>query len=295
MHELILSRLQNGAQLARLPSGTNQSISIMAGFGQEGIPQWIAKLSSSAEGRQTLAQESEALAYLGTCPSQLDIPKVLDYRDSGTEACLIQSGVGGSPIVITEESVSNLQPWVRKAVEWLAMFQKGVKVPSLGIQYTTAKAVAELKGYSGPETAIRNLGDFLANKEVSLPMVAVHGDYWRSNLFFDHDKLSVIDWSGFGAGSPLEDHLALLFSTFAYQESASRAAEIAQLTIFGNNALTAELRSWTDKNGLNREQANLAVYLFLANRLIWKRFSADWLKVISVLDSQGFPPPPWLA
>ena len=57
---------------------------------------------------------------------------------------------------------------------------------------------------------------------IAVPAVAVHGDFWAGNVLACGERLSVIDWTTFHYGAPLEDLITFAVSAVFRGQGSSR-------------------------------------------------------------------------
>ncbi|HVA64307.1 MAG TPA: phosphotransferase, partial [Terriglobales bacterium] len=198
------------------------------------------------------------------------------------EACLVQSGVNGAPAA----GVCNLRrPWAalpdetRRIAAWLRRFQVTVPPPracTLADLEQQARRQAERACLDQPQyadllrSALAALPPLL---EPSRPATAIHGDFWSGNVLWDSKRgpskaVGVIDWSGFGAGTALEDLLTWTAHLGARGGVLSRL-DRWRVLFFSAGTARDFLRDWSSGCGYGESLARWAFYLFLLRRMGW--------------------------
>lgn len=157
-------------------------------------PVAVVKAQYAPAGISSLRGEADALTHLqATLPPILGstIPRVLRSETSREGELLVTSALPGRPAYVDMQG--SLAPWRHidvhfdAAARWLSAFHEATK---------SATSEEEVDG-------------------TSVPMTAVHGDYWPRNLLRDRaGGVGVVDWEAFDrAGSPFVDlfHYALTY------------------------------------------------------------------------------------
>ena len=321
MHELILDLLQDhpGAALARFPLDDGALLCLFHGGA---CPRWIAKTAAGEAGIRRLRAEAAALDQLEPWANILNIPRRLGWHDGAAApdelACLVQSGVDGTPAA----GVCDLRrPWAalpdetRHIAAWLRRFQVTVPPPracTLADLERQARRQAEDACSSHPEYAplLRSaLAALPPLPEPSRPAIAIHGDFWSGNVLWDSKRdpsraVGVIDWSGFGAGTALEDLLTWTAHLGARGRLRSRL-ERWRVLFFSPGTARDFLRGWSAGCGYGESLARWAFYLFLLRRMGWElglglqarddteRATAqcDWTEIAAWLAQHRHPDP----
>ena len=321
MHELIRDLLQNhpGAALARFPLDDGALVCLFQGGA---CPRWIAKTAAGEAGIRRLCAEAAALNQLEPWADILNIPQRLGWHDGAAaaagEACLVQSGVNGAPAA----GVCDLRrPWAalpdetRRVAAWLRRFQVTVPPPhtsTLADLEQQARRQAERACLSHPHYAALLRSALTALPplaEPSRPATAIHGDFWSGNVLWDSKRgpskaPGVIDWSGFGAGTALEDLLTWTAHLGARGRVLSRL-DRWRVLFFSAGTARDFLRDWSSGCGYGESLARWAFYLFLLRRMGWElglglqardaaeraRAQRDWTEIAAWLTQHRHPDP----
>jgi hypothetical protein len=293
MNSAILNRLREGPDLvlARLPSGTEETIRIVGAYRKNrDFPVWIAKTSFAEEGQQRLRREHDALMFLDLWSRPLGIPSVICFQDSLSESCLIQTGAEGFPLQVDLRR----KRWLSRVVtvsEWIDAFQASVLPPDqLSSAAIIEQAVKKLQEVADCDDTVQQLIRILREECPSqgLHVTATHGDFWCGNVFLGPHGVNVIDWDELRTGLPLED-----FFTFALSCAPNilKAAEAFEYTFFSSSPTATYIRKKILELGLTSAEARLNFYLFVANRIAWKDFAPEWQAVLKWLDERRYPSP----
>lgn len=309
MHQLIRQQWRadgEGAQLAhiRYPEG-----SLVMAFRRDVTgPSWVAKQAVSTAGRIRLRSERRALEWLAPWRNMLRIPRVLAWSEGEEGAFLILSGIGGGSRFPALQRGRSLDPGFECLQNWLRQMHRlvpspeNVDLPALHRRWR--QELGELPQYE--RSTLGLWGKFEHLTVPSRPAVAVHNDFWWGNLVFDGDRIGVIDWDGFRAGTPLDDLLTLLFKTPVVKGwSQVRGSAAFCWTFFEASPTRRLLRRWAGEYGLSSEEAESCFYSFLVRRLHWElgmalqpRTAAEqytallqWIPILGWLTEQRYPNP----
>ena len=150
----------------------------------------------------TLARkETEALRKLSSWGSHLHIPQLLLATDLPQGGFLfLQSGEPGRPLSDHGDHFARILPW-------LEAFQK---IPAGGTAeeaYLRAARICRerVPDLTEAELLLLERGTEMSAVLRSLTACPVHGDFWPCNVLEEGARLSVVDWSNYQSGSPLED------------------------------------------------------------------------------------------
>lgn len=298
MHNGILSSLKKDPHLAlaRFASGKDDSINIVGAYGDSApYPVWFGKTSSLERGMGRLRMERDALAHLAPWAQALNLPSLLFFEDTGKEVCLIQSGVAGFPSDF-HVGVGNALPVPAiQSLEWLERFQDQVTPPQmLTVSGVVDRMIEGLHSGRLQSEAIRGLAAFLQSERPGgqVKLTATHGDYWRGNVLFGPAGIGVIDWDELRTSFALEDVFTYVLSCVPYNHrTPATPIEAFQYTFFSESPGAQFLGSKARAMGLSESVVRFCFYGFVANRLVWKEFSKDWLDLLHWLYEQKFPAP----
>lgn len=299
-----------------------------------GAPVWLAKIARGPGGRARLEREARALARLRSLPREgrgWAIPELLDYEANADQACLIQSGLPGRPLVASACAEGLSRRGLARlalAAHWLGAFQRLVP-PELargeeGAPASLAALYREWRRRIGaPATgALRELAALLAWLEresdgaEAAALAPIHGDYWSGNLLIHGRTLLVTDWGGLDVGSPLDDFFVLLLRSPRPEGLSLEAWMRALFFSAGRARRQAEylLGAWSRGRGIGvggeearrvMEHRRFGFNFCLARRVVWElggdlqeRTAAeregarrDWAPALAWLGARDFPAP----
>lgn len=271
-------------------------------------PLWVAKRVESELGRRRLRNEWQALETLAPWQEMLRIPRVLAWKEDERDACLILAGLPGCSRYPALRKGSAVDAHFGLAQNWLREFHRlvpapgGVDLPRL--QQSCLQELNEL-----PQRERRSHGLWAKFEQIvapARPAVPVHNDFWWGNLLFEGGRVSVVDWDGFRAGTPLDDLLTLLLKTPAFRGwSRLSAAEAFHWMFFEKSSVHRLLQGWVSEYGLSAGDAEFCFYSFLVRRLHWElgmslqprgerdRRSAqvEWSAILGWLAEHSYPNP----
>jgi len=215
-------------------------------FGADGRPRLVAKLARRAASEPALAAEWDALTALWSAGARTvtaELPRPIALRHVAGRLALISTAVPGTALTAGYYTPGHVRrPGLvdgdfTLAGDWLDRFQRQTRggTAVLGpdafdewIRPTADRYRAEV-GWSGWESAlftgrIPRLCGRLSG--ISVPVVAVHGDYAPGNILVSEGRVSgVVDWElGRRAGLPFSDVFKFAASYGSYLDRASPAA-----------------------------------------------------------------------
>lgn len=195
-------------------------------FGEDGTPSVIAKVARQAAAEQALLAEHAMLLDLwkSRLPTVAgELPRLLLIERIGGRVVLATTFLPGSPLTVRYYTPGHVQDPgqvaedFRLAGSWLARFQRatqsggvvlGTKAFDDWVRPTFAR-YRDTVGWSDWEQRLLDRLALLAHEldGVSVPLVAVHGDYAIGNLLVDRGRVSgAIDWElGRQVGMPFSD------------------------------------------------------------------------------------------
>lgn len=323
MHELILELVRDQptpAALARFPLDDG---ALVCAFRDAERPRWVAKTAFGATGIRRLQAEAQALGYLEPWAERLGLPRLLGWDDGADaadgSACLAQTGLDGTP---ARGAAALSRPWAplpeetREIAEWLLRFQTSVRprtAVALGELDRAARAQMPRDCQAAPPYAALLLPLLAALPplvEPNRPAEAAHGDFWAGNVLFDAHarqlpQVRVIDWSGFGPATALDDLL-----TWTAHLGARRYARLGRLgrwqaLFFSPGTIREYLRAFAARRAYGEALARWAFYLFLIRRLRWElgldlqtrndteraAAQAEWTEIVAWLQQRRYPDP----
>jgi Ser/Thr protein kinase RdoA (MazF antagonist) len=122
-----------------------------------------------------------------------------------------------------QTGIATLAAAIRGAGEWLAAMQRGTRREGEGRTLLVAlvsKAVEDVATLAVVDRGIRRHRSALIERlgtlqrrlhDKTLAIAGHHDDYWPGNIFFDGERVTVIDFESFRDGFPLEDVAYFLF------------------------------------------------------------------------------------
>lgn len=328
MHELVRewsARCHPPPRLARLPLDGGALVAAFAPAGGAHRMPWLAKTARGEAACRRLRAERDALVRLAPVAERLGIPCLLAYREEAAagvpEACLLQTALPGPPLRCHWRGrlTWRLRRGLAAADAWVREFQMLCRQHA-DLQPTAT--LAELtertreRGQAAAPPAAGLLSPLLAecgSGPRASRCVLVHGDFWAGNLLWlprrgrlaaAASRLAVVDWSGLGAGSALDDLLTWMASLPCEAATGSRLALWRTLWLAPGYARQL-LRARAREAGYTAAEARAAFYLFLARRLGWElgldlqarnpaetaRAMAEWSLALDWLRQHGFPDP----
>ncbi|MGH9476736.1 MAG: phosphotransferase [Terriglobales bacterium] len=303
MHEVVRELMERDwppAVVARVPLDGG---ALVAGFEPAGRQRlrWVAKVGYGQAACQRLRAEAAALRGLAAVAEQLQIPRLLAYREQGggatARACLAQSGLAGAR-------------WRRRraaaVLAWLRRFQE--LAPGPGPRPALQTLVATMREQC--TTQVRcdpDLAPWLDWVAAQLPpeshagaalAAPVHGDFWPGNVLWQPGGgVGVVDWGGWGWGSRLDDVLTW--------HTHPGLGEARLDPVLRQGEARRCLRAWAAAAGYDGAAARLAFYLFVARRVRWelgldlqarrqaerRQARREWRAVLAALARQRYPDP----
>jgi hypothetical protein len=211
--------------------------------GREGLSA-VGKFRRLPTEREEARRECDALERLAPFADELSVPRLLCRQDTPQGFFYLQSFLPGKPLR-RELSVTDGKRTAKQfelVEEWLGRFQSLLPC---------SKTLPEVFQERVATAAVEGLPPILlesAAQAVSLvppvPAVAVHGDFFGGNILAANGRLSVVDWSTFHFGAPMED--LFTFGTGAAFRSASPPEASVRLfgeIFYGSSALARQTRA----------------------------------------------------
>ncbi len=255
-----------GGRLLRMVTGTQPAV--IACFGNQPAPLWIAKSSSNETCDELLRREYAALLYLKPWAESLGIPQPWDWEQGPQGVCLIQQGMAGKNPAEFQLGGTALN----QAIRWLENFQRQVP-PSMPASLPDLIHRDWRRSQQAPDPF--GLGQILLEavrqkSAPALPVTASHGDFWYGNLLYDHGSITVVDWQCMESRPPVEDLLTLILKAEDRSADCGRGNLEAFLQFWHMPWIAACWRkqlarlSWTEAAGAQ------GFYLYLARRIRWE-------------------------
>jgi aminoglycoside phosphotransferase len=211
-------------------------------FDESGRPGAVAKVARQAAAEQALQAEHDVLLDLQSSPLPTvsdELPRPLLLERIGGRAVLATTALPGAPLTVRYYHPGHVQDRdlvaedFQLAGSWLSRFQResrtgrvvsGAQAFDEWVRPTFAR-YRETIGWSGWEEQLLDRLTLIAHDlaDVSIPLVAVHGDYAIGNILVDRGGVSgVVDWElGRRVGLPFPD---LFKFTASYGSYLDRAA-----------------------------------------------------------------------
>ena len=184
----------------------------------------VAKVARGSAGEHALHAERDVLAAVWATGAPAVVscaPRLLGLDTIAGRAVLLTTALDGDPMVTSYFAPGHVsQPDVVRrdfeaASAWLLAFQHQTRGPAVAASdalgswsRSLRRSWGELIGQTDEDEAhFDEIDARVAAVEGTLPMVAVHGDYWMGNLLTERGMvLGVLDWE-FGAarGLPFRD------------------------------------------------------------------------------------------
>ena len=124
-----------------------------------------------------------------------------------------------------------------------------------------------------------------------LVRVAAHGDFWRGNVLFGSGGVGVIDWDGLRSSVALEDYFAFALCCVPYRRHKVTPVEAFEYVFFSPSPASRYLQKRVGELDISKAEARFSFYVFVAKRLVWKDFAADWQALLAGLRTLRFPAP----
>ena len=280
--------------LARFASGRkDESVSTVGAFHSDVVyPVWIGKTSSDKRGMDRLRKERDALVHLQPWSPTFQIPVLVHFEESETQICLIQTGVSGFPSLFANASGRDLPRHAIQALELLEKFQSSVQPPEvLTLRAMVDRVLQDLQLFASRNSAIDGLANILRHEQPGddIQLVATHGDFVWGNILFSATGVGVVDWEELRTGFALDDVLTLILS--CVQLRITTTVEAFQHAFYSSTEAGRYLSNRIRNTGMSIGQARFWFYLFVARRLIWKRFDDDWQALLVWFLEKGYPTP----
>jgi Ser/Thr protein kinase RdoA (MazF antagonist) len=148
------------------------------------------------------------------------VPRIV-LRDEATTLVVMERARGLSLDVIFastgRDDLHRLRGAIRGAGAWLAAMQRASEQDGDGrelLRDIAATATSDLKRLAASDRFLSRRRDsilhYLGSAETlagagELRVTGHHDDYWPGNIFFDGERVTVIDFESFRAGLPMED------------------------------------------------------------------------------------------
>ena len=170
------------------------------------------------------ARESGVLRELGEAMGEgmLSVPRVL-LSDRAASLVVMERARGAAldslfaPAAADEASLARLVSGIRGAGAWLKAMQRVTRRSGDGralLADAISAAIEDAAKLSRADRVIRRHHDTIVRRlnelqecvsASELTVAGHHDDYWPGNIFFDGERVTVIDFESFRDGLPLED------------------------------------------------------------------------------------------
>lgn len=250
-------------------------------------PSIVGKLPRTPLHTALARKEARALQNLGPFAARLGIPRLLFEVDLPRDGYLfLQSGVPGA--LLPEQGA-----FFGRIVPWLLHFQQ---TPARGtlddVCYdASAECLGRLDGMTDTEQRLTVCAREMGAELHAIPAFPVHGDFWTGNVLEHRASLSVIDWSNYQYGSPLEDlHNFAAGQGYDARDRAEDSMWSMWRVFFADTPLMQRTRVATleilKNHGIPTELLRPLFVLFLVRRLgcteftnhnAWRRLAAHYL------------------
>jgi aminoglycoside phosphotransferase (APT) family kinase protein len=302
MHNAVLNRIKETpapVQLARI--GSKRGTAIVCAFtSEDAAPLWVAKTARNPEGIVRLKNEQQALAYLEPWAALLHIPRVLAWEESGSQACLIISGVDGQQTDLAlpvDASLETVRQSFGPAARWLRTFWSKVPSPTATSVNESADSLARrlrvadewrerMEGVIGLLARGRPGGD--------ASPVPMHGDFFPMNVTLCRGELSVIDWDHFDGGLPLHDLFSFVANSYYIRKRRiCTKTEVYLHVFFSQSPVSRFLREQIQEQRIGPELARFYFYGYLARQILTETCSAPplWYPLLEKLKQLDYPCP----
>jgi hypothetical protein len=260
----------------------------------EALPAIVGKLPRTKLDSEIARREADALRQLDPAAAGLGIPRLLfDTELDGGRFLFLQSAVPGQPVL-------NDLPSLPKAAGWLERFQSSVRAQGSiadALCDGAARCSAILHDLSAQESGLLELARRLAAESAALPAVPVHGDFWAGNVLESRGQISVIDWSNYRSGSPIEDLCNFAAAIPDTKDNAQGRMRRMWDVFFADTPLMRATRDGSLRmlaaRGYPQESLRAVFVLFLMARTAGIEFSnhAAWRLLVARYMDAGAPPP----
>jgi hypothetical protein len=260
----------------------------------ESQPAMVGKVPRTPLDCEIARREARALRELEASPGELGIPRLLFQTelDDG-RFIFLQSAVPGRPIANRMESIGKLTPWLER-------FQGTTSAGRTLAEATrsaAARCAAALPDLHPKERELLALAERLAPGLESLPASPVHGDFWAGNVLEAGGRFSVIDWSNFHNGSPVEDVHNFAAAVGDREKDIERRTAGMWSAFFGDSPLMGATQEATRRllhnRGFAQDTLRACFILFLITRIACLEFSnhAAWRRLAARYMESGSPEP----
>ncbi|MGH9558528.1 MAG: phosphotransferase [Bryobacteraceae bacterium] len=302
VHKAVVAALKSSREplwISTIGSGPESCSVVMAYSQSRPYPVWVAKISPNARMSSRLSREYTALESMRPWAQELNLPVPLAWDCDPDQACLILSGLAGSPesfTLIKESGMPHGLHRLELALSWLRRFRECVPVSAVERELDREQCVPLIPDPVFEGRPFLALCELLRDQRPQLPSVPSHGDFWRGNLLFDGPRVTVLDWDALGLRSPLHD-LVSLFSSSGYLRDGRirQQVDTARIVELFFSETAAALRTREIVSGLDTSPDDLqrAFYSFIRHRLRsgGSESRAIWSGILRVLHGHGFPAP----
>jgi hypothetical protein len=219
------------------------------------------------------------------------VPRVLLFDG---QSIVMERASGATLEELARERAPHLEAGIRAAGVWLAAMQ--VATPRPGdrdaiVAEVTEEAIEDAarlarveRVFARNQTRIVDALQLLQKSVTPFTVCGHHGDYFPGNVFFDGERVTVIDFEGFRDGHPLEDaaYFALRTEMLRRRFRLSPALVERFFEGYGQDVDDAALRLFTMSKGM-RTLANGLGYDQPLPQRIWARRTIT----TAVLDAAG--------
>lgn len=267
-------------------------------------PLLIVKIYRPGSSRPGLVQrEAETLIALQPLAERLGVTRVLLRGETRWGGYLFaQAPLPGRTIPAELPTGSRaFADIVERVREWLERFQTSLP-PARTMRERAAEVVGQCRECLELTGASRKLLDAVEGhygEFEKIPAVAAHGDFWSGNILADGSRLSVIDWSHFHYGNPIEDLMSFSYSAATQEFSTGRTDLDRVCGFLSGRGRVAEFtrsatRGFLALHGMRPDHLGPLFQVFLATRLSNVEMAWDhplWRELIRRYVAAGMPAP----